>query len=109
MRGGLLRRCDCILQAGVALSIATPSVLAGVAGSISPGKTDYRNGGMQFIGDVQIPPGTAPNGSNRGLYSDAIDASAGYALFGSIAGNLTKVQLGAGMAAPKVVGITSSL
>jgi len=90
---------------------APQTVRADTAGYSGNGVVNngYVAAGLNFIADLQFSPGSAPVGSNGGLYSAAIDTTTGYALFGSIKGDMTKVKLGVGAATPTVVGMTNSL
>ena len=93
---------------------------ADVAGQQAIGSANYPNGGLNFIGDMNV----ASFAGNDGLYAFAVDPTTDYALAGSsanvlptplgdgVAGHgqslLSKVKLNAGGAVPTVVDYTTS-
>ena len=101
-------------------SIGPHAARADVAGQQATGSANYPNGGLNFIGDMNV----ASFAGNDGLYAFAVDPTTDYALAGSsanvlptpwgdgIAGHgdslLSKVKLNAGGAVPTVVDYTTS-
>ena len=93
---------------------------ADVVGQQAKGSANYPNGGLSFIGDMDV----ATFAGNDGLYAFAVDPTTDYVLAGSsanvlptplgdgIAGHgqslLSKVKLNAGGAVPTVAGYTTS-
>jgi hypothetical protein len=93
---------------------------ADVVGQQAAGSANYPNGGLNFIGDMNV----ASFAGNDGLYAFAVDPTTDYVLAGSssnvlpaplgdgVAGHgqslLSKVKLNAGGAVPTVVDYTTS-
>ncbi len=101
-------------------SIGPHAARADVAGQQAAGSANYPNGGLNFIGDMNV----ASFAGNDGLYAFAVDPTTDYVLAGSsanvlpmpfgdgVAGHgqslLSKVKLNAGGAVPTVVDYTTS-
>ena len=101
-------------------SIGPHPAYADVAGQQAAGSANYPNGGLNFVGDMDV----ASFAGNDGLYAFAVDPTTDYALSGSsanvlpmpfgdgVAGHgeslLSKVKLNEGGAVPTVVDYTTS-